>query len=173
VFTLTTVNLTWRQTDFRLIPAVPVVKVRRMLDARRRDWVPSMPTTEPPNALETPGPRTLTNNWLTSSLQQTKVNTVMGLQFLIVVLLRNEIFRDVTLCHCVSGSWYFEGSCLNLQDQGDFLDCLTLEDGTNILKNTGNHSSNITIVMSNKTVSSKNKLTDSQFLPKQLCSSNC
>lgn len=63
-----------------------------------------MPTTEPPNALETPGPRTLTNNWLTSSLQQTKVNTVMGLQFLIAVLLRNEVFRDVTLCHCVSGS---------------------------------------------------------------------
>ena len=118
-----------------------------MLDARRRDWVPSMPTTEPPNALETPGPRTLTNNWLTSSLQQTKVNTVMCLQFLIAVLLRNKVFRDVTLCHCVSGSWYFEGSwCLNLQNQGDFLDCLTLEDGTNILKNTGNHSSNITVL---------------------------
>lgn len=61
-------NLTCKQTDFRLIPAVPVVKVRRMLDARLKDCVPSIPTTEPPNVLETPVPLILTKSWLTSSL---------------------------------------------------------------------------------------------------------
>jgi hypothetical protein len=63
-----------------------------------------MPTTEPPNALETPGPRTLTNNWFTSSLQQTKVNVVMGFQFLIAVLLRIQVFRYATMCSCITGS---------------------------------------------------------------------
>lgn len=32
-----TVNLTWRQTDFRFIAAVPAVKVRLILEALRRD----------------------------------------------------------------------------------------------------------------------------------------
>ena len=45
--TLTTWNFSWRASDLRLIPAVPDVKVRRMLEALRSDWLPSIPATEP------------------------------------------------------------------------------------------------------------------------------
>lgn len=71
-----TVNFVCKQVDLRLIAAAgPVVNVRRMLDARRRDCVPSRPMQEPLNVVA-PKPRAPTNSFAISSLKQTnKQNT--------------------------------------------------------------------------------------------------
>lgn len=72
--TLTTVNLTCRATDLRLMAAVPALSVRRMLEARRRVPLDSPPspaaeqTIEPPSVDEMPAPRHDTNSLLISSL---------------------------------------------------------------------------------------------------------
>lgn len=65
------VNLVCRQEDFLLIPAVPAVKVRRILDALRKDWEPSIPIKEPLK-LEAPKPRIVTKSLLISSLEKMK-----------------------------------------------------------------------------------------------------
>ena len=60
---LTTWNLTWRQTDFLLMAAVPLDHALLMLDARRRDELPSMPATDPTIVLGN-DPAKLTNKLL-------------------------------------------------------------------------------------------------------------
>lgn len=64
-----TANFVCKQADLRLMAAVPVLKVRRMLEALRRDWVPSRPTIEPLK-VEGPKPRIVTNSLLISSLEK-------------------------------------------------------------------------------------------------------
>ena len=48
-------NLTCNARELRLMPACPLVKVRRMDDIRRRLWLPSRPATDPDN--DVIGPR--------------------------------------------------------------------------------------------------------------------
>ena len=48
-------NLTCNATELRLMPACPLVNVRRMEDMRRRLWLPSRPATDPDK--EVIGPR--------------------------------------------------------------------------------------------------------------------
>lgn len=73
-----TVNLVCRQVDLRLMAAGPAVKVRRMLEARRRDWEPSMPMHEALLKVEAPPrPRAPTNSLAISSLKTTK-NVQLG-----------------------------------------------------------------------------------------------
>lgn len=56
---------------FLLMAAVPPVKVLLILEARRNDWDPSRPTTEPLKQ-DAPNPRTATKSLLMSSLKQPK-----------------------------------------------------------------------------------------------------
>lgn len=53
----------------RLIPAVPDVNVRRMLEALRSDWLPSIPATEPVTVVGR-GPRHERNSAAIPSLER-------------------------------------------------------------------------------------------------------